>query len=109
MKFSCLGSKSELKKKTYMHNKVTSWGIAVLKIVQMIGESFSESLKQKIKQKTDNHVLKVWDSTACNGMFQFLMCWPFTPYHQRAYSLNYSLDISYGTDEENLFKNQELL
>ena len=88
---------------------VTSWGIAVLKFVQMIGKSFSESLEQKIKQKTDSNVLKVCDSTACKSMFQFLMCWPFTPYHQRAYSLNCSLDISYGTGEENVFNNQELL
>ena len=88
---------------------VTSWGIAVLKFVQMIGKSFSESLEQKINHKTDNNVLKVCDSTACKSMFQFLMCWPFTPYHQRAYSLNCSLDISYGTGEENVFNNQELL
>ena len=88
---------------------VTSWGIAVLKFVQMIGKSFSESLEQKINHKTDSNVLKVCDSTACKSMFQFLMCWPFTPYHQRAYSLNCSLDISYGTGEENVFNNQELL
>ena len=30
-------------------------------------------------------------------------------YHQYAYSFNCSLDISCGTDKENLFSNQELL
>ena len=34
---------------------------------------------------------------------------PLTPQHQSAYSLYYSLYISYATDKENLFNNQEPL
>ena len=34
---------------------------------------------------------------------------PFTPYHQYAYSPYLSLDISTGSDKENLFSNQQLL
>ena len=77
MKFGISVTKSELKKnvnKKNMQNIVTSWGIAVLKFVQMIGKSFSESLKQKTKHKMENHVLKACDSTACNGMIDFLEC-----------------------------------
>ena len=57
-----------------MQNIVTSWGIAVLKFVQMIGKSFSESLKQKIKHQMENHVLKACDNTACKSMIQSLKC-----------------------------------
>ena len=57
-----------------MQNIVTSWGIAVLKFVQMIGKSFSESLEQKIKHQMENHVLKACDSTACKSMIQSLKC-----------------------------------
>ena len=57
-----------------MQNIVTSRGIAVLKFVQMIGKSFSESLKQKIKHQMENHVLKACDSTACKSMIQSLKC-----------------------------------
>ena len=57
-----------------MQNIDTSWGIAVLKFVQMIGKSFSESLKQKIKHQMENHVLKACDSTACKSMIQSLKC-----------------------------------
>ena len=78
MKFEISVSKSELKKKIVnkknMQNIVTSWGIAVLKFVQMIGKSFSESLKQKIKHQMENHVLKACDSTACKSMIQYLKC-----------------------------------
>ena len=77
MKFEISVSKSELEKivnKKNMQNIVTSRGIAVLKFVQMIGKSFSESLKQKIKHQMENHVLKACDSTACKSMFQSLKC-----------------------------------
>ena len=77
MKFGISVSKSELEKivnKKNMQNIVTSWGIAVLKFVQMIGKSFSESLEQKIKHQMENHVLKACDSTACKSMIQSLKC-----------------------------------
>ena len=55
------------------------------------------------------HQIKVTFSNKVQLSILERSSWPFTPYHQYAYSLYCSLYISRGADKEKLLNNQELL
>ena len=61
---------------------------------------FAHSYASHIQEKKQ---WKPWNQHHCRQAL------PLTPQHQSAYSLYYSLYISYATDKENLFNNQEPL